>query len=229
MINRYTLINTSHLLNVFNNDSGKVIPIYNAFPTSQMPIITLSESNKMTLCYWGSTSEISKNKAPAERLINVNINKLKKSNMLLNQFKFNRCLIPCDGFFLWKKKNLKEKIPYYFKFIKEKYMYCIGIKDVYEDYSGNKFEYFSFLTTKSSFEWNKFTKNIPIVMDHRYLDIWFDKKSTFEKINSFLSTTKFTDFKNHTVSPYFEKNLNEKSLIEPKRSSNQYGNYSLFD
>ena len=109
MINRYTLINTSHLLNVFNNDSEKVIPIYNAFPTTQMPIITLSESNKMTLCYWGSTSEISKNKAPAERLINVNINKLKKSNMLLNQFKFNRCLIPCDGFFLWKKKKFKRK------------------------------------------------------------------------------------------------------------------------
>ena len=77
MINRYTLINTSHLLNVFNNDSEKVIPIYNAFPTSQMPIITLSESNKMTLLV-PSTSEISKNKAPAERLINVNINKLKK-------------------------------------------------------------------------------------------------------------------------------------------------------
>ena len=49
-------------------------------------------------------------------------------------------------FFYGKKKNLKEKIPYYFKFIKEKYMYCIGIKDVYEDYSGNKFEYFSFST-----------------------------------------------------------------------------------
>ena len=32
MINRYTLINTSHLLNVFNNDSEKVIPIYEELP-----------------------------------------------------------------------------------------------------------------------------------------------------------------------------------------------------
>ena len=64
----------------------------------------------------------------------------------------------------------------------------------------------------------------------RYFDIWFDRKSSYDKIYPFLSAIKFSHFNNYTVSPYFDdKNYNDASLIEPKESLNQYGNYSLFD
>ena len=230
MIDRYTLVNTSYVLKTFKNDGENFEPIYNAYPTKKLPIITLSKNDEISNFFWGSTRDMSKNNSLASRLINVDISKVKRSNVLFNQFKFDRCLIPCDGFYFWKKLNTKEKTPYYFKYIKDKLMYCAGIREKYEDFSGNRFYHFSFLTSSSSSEWKAFSNNSPLIVDMRYFDIWFDRKSSYDKIYPFLSAIKFSHFNNYTVSPFFDtKNSNDPSLIEPKDSLNQYGNYSLFD
>ena len=230
MINRYTLINISYVTKSFKFDEDKIKSINNAFPTKKLPIITFEDKEKISLNYWGSNDEFSRNNSLAKRLINVDISKVKKSNILSNQFKVNRCLIPCDGFYFWKNINSNDKRPYYFKFIKDKLTYCVGIRESFEDFSGNKFMYFYFLTSLSSLEWRSFTSRVPLSFDMRYLDIWFDKKSNFKKIFPFTNNLKFNDFSNHIVSPYFDKNnIDNKSLIKPKDSLNQYGNYSLFD
>ena len=117
-----------------------------------------------------------------------------------------------------------------FKYIKNKLIYCAGIREKYEDFSGNNFYYFSFLTSNSSSDWKPFTSKLPLEFDMRYFDIWFDKKSSINKILPFLSALKIQDYKNYIVSPYFQNvKLNNDSLIQPRKSINQYGNYSLFD
>ena len=230
MIDRYTLKNTSYILNSFDSKNKFLKPNFNANPTQKLPIITFNESKKISYEYWGSTKDITKNKPPALRLINVDFSKIKKSNMLFNSFKFERCLIPCDGFYFWKKINKSEKIPYYFNLTKDKIIYCAGVREKYEDFSGNNFYYFSFLTSNSSKDWRSFTNKLPLVFDMRYFDIWFDRKNSINKILPFLSTIKIDDFKYYVVSPYFQNDkLNNNSLIEPRKSINQYGNYSLFD
>ena len=230
MVDRYTLINSSFISSSFEIDIDNIKPNYNANPTQKLPIITFDKNKKVSYVYWGSTKEMTKNNPPAVRLINVELSKLKKSNMLLNTFKFDRCLIPCDGFYFWKKINKLEKTPYYFKYIKNKLIYCAGIREKYEDFSGNNYYYFSFLTSNSSSDWKPFTSKLPLEFDMRYFDIWFDKKSSINKILPFLSALKIHDYKNFIVSPYFQNvKLNNDSLIQPRKSINQYGNYSLFD
>jgi len=230
MISRYTLINIKYVKNSFHLDEGLTKSIYNAFPTKKLPIISIENNDKVSLNYWGSNDEFSRNNSLARRLINVDISKVKKSNILTNQFKINRCLIPCDGFYFWKNINSIDKRPYYFKYIKDKLIYCVGIRESFEDFSGNKFMYFYFLTSPSSLEWKKFTLRVPLFFDMRYFDIWFDKKSSINKILPFLSVLKIQDYKNYIVSPYFQNvKLNNDSLIQPRKSINQYGNYSLFD
>ena len=230
MVNRYTLINIRYVQKSFKIGEGIIKPIYNAFPTKKLPIITIDNKDNVSFNHWGSNNEFSRNNTLAKRLINVDISKVKKSNILTNQFKINRCLIPCDGFYFWKNINSNDKRPYYFKYIKDKLTYCVGIRESFEDFSGNKFMYFYFLTSPSSLEWRNFTSRVPLLFDMRYFDIWFDKKSTLKKILPFTNNLKFNDFSNHIVSPYFDKNnIDDKSLIERKDSLNQYGNYSLFD
>ena len=230
MVNRYTLRNIRYVQNSFKIGKDIIKPIYNAFPTKKLPIITIDDKENVSLNHWGSNNEFSRNNTLAKRLINVDISKVKKSNILINQFKINRCLIPCDGFYFWKNINSNDKRPYYFKYIKDKLIYCVGIRESFEDFSGNKFMYFYFLTSPSTLEWKSFTSRVPLLFDMRYFDIWFDKKSTLKKILPFTNNLKFNDFSNHIVSPYFDKkHIDDKSLIEPKDSLNQYGNYSLFD
>ena len=109
-------------------------------------------------------------------------------------------------------------------------IYCVGIRETFQDFSGNSFKYFYFLTDQSTEKWKKFTPKIPILFDIRYLDIWFSKKTSINKISSFINPIKFDDFNFYTVSPYFENNNRDDiSLINPSNNLNQYGNYSLFD
>ena len=51
----------------------------------------------------------------------------------------------------------------------------------------------------------KIHKSNSMFFDTRYLDIWFDKTSTFNKLNSFINPLRFEDFNNFSISPYFEK------------------------
>ena len=229
MVNRYTLSNISFISKTFKIDDKNIESIYNAFPTKKLPIITL-ENNNVKFDYWGSTDKFSKNNTLADRLINVDFNKAEKSNIISTQFKLDRCLIPCDGFYFWKNFSKKEKTPYYFKYTKEKLIYCVGIRETFQDFSGNSFKYFYFLTDQSTEKWKKFTPKIPILFDIRYLDIWFSKTTSINKISSFINPIKFDDFNFYTVSPYFENNNRDDiSLINPSNNLNQYGNYSLFD
>ena len=229
MVDRYSLIKVESISDFLLDDKNNLTPIYNASPTFELPIIDLN-LKRITQTLWGSSSYLSKNKSLAKRLVNLEVSKIKKSNILLNQFKFNRCLIPCDGFFFWKRINQKEKTPYYFSFQKDKLMYCVGIKEKYEDLSGDSFYYFSFVTSQSVNKWRKFTNQIPMFFDTRYLDIWFDKTSTFKKLNSFINPLRFEDFNNFSISPYFENmTIDDRRVVEPKNNLNQYGNYSLFD
>lgn len=229
MVNRYTLSNISFISKTFKIDDKNIESIYNAFPTKKLPIITL-ENNNVKFEYWGSTDKFSKNNTLANRLINVDFNKAEKSNIISTQFKLDRCLIPCDGFYFWKNFSKKEKTPYYFQYTKEKLIYCVGIRETFQDFSGNSFKYFYFLTDQSTEKWKKFTPKIPILFDIRYLDIWFSKKTSIKKISSFINPIKFDDFNFYTVSPYFENNNRDDiSLINPSNNLNQYGNYSLFD
>ena len=230
MVNRYTITNISFISKTFKINDEKIQSIYNAYPTKKLPIISLDNKESISYEHWGSTDEFSKNNTLANRLINVDLNKAKKSNIISNQFKIDRCLIPCDGFYFWKNYSHKEKSPYYFKFIKDKLIYCVGIRETFEDFSGNKFRYFYFLTERSSDKWKNFTSKIPLVFDIRYLDIWFSKKTSLNKIINFINPIRLDDFSFYTVSPYFESNdRNDISLINPSENINQYGNYSLFD
>ncbi len=230
MVNRYTLADISIISKTFKVDDENIMPIYNAFPTKKLPIISLNDSSNVSFEYWGSTDEFSKNNSLANRLINVDFSKVKKSNIISNQFKLDRCLIPCDGFYFWKNFSKKEKTPYYFKYTKDKLIYCVGIRETFQDFSGNNFKYFYFLTNQSTEKWKKFTPRIPILFDIRYLDLWFSKTTSITKISSFIDPIKFNDFDNYTVSPYFEnKNKDDISLINRINNLNQYGNYSLFD
>jgi len=230
MVNRYTLSNISFISKTFKLKDENNKPIYNAFPTKKLPIISIKGNGDLIFEYWGSSDKFSKKKSLADRLINVDFSKLKKSNIISNQFKLDRCLIPCDGFYFWKNFSKRDKTPYYFKYHKDKLIYCVGIRETFQDFSGNSFKYFYFLTNQSTEKWKKFTTKIPLIFDIRYLDLWFSKTTSISKISNFINPIKFDDFDYYTVSPYFEnQNKDDISLINHINNLNQYGNYSLFD
>ena len=85
MINRYTLVNIEYVRNSFELDEELTKPIYNAFPTKKLPIILIGDNEKVSFNHWGSNDQFSRNNTLAKRLINVDVSKVKKSNILTYQ------------------------------------------------------------------------------------------------------------------------------------------------
>ena len=230
MIKRYTLINISSISKTFKFSLENLNSIYNAYPTKKMPIVTLENNGEIKFEFWGTSNLLSNNNDISERLVSVDLSKVRNTNIYFSQFKLNRCLIPCDGFFLWKNLGGKDKTPYYFKYVKDKLIYCLGIKEVFEDLSGNTFSFFYFISSQSDKSWASYTKRIPLFFDIKYLDLWFSSISTIDSLYPFMKTIRFNDFSNYIVSPYFENNnIDNSSLIDMKKNMNQNANYRLFD
>jgi len=232
MIDRYVIEYNSNLIRKITN-SEKVDSFdsqYNAAPTKLLPIITIKSPNKLDFVHWGSTSDYAKKKPLADKLISLDVSTFSKSNMHYNLLISQRCIILCNGFYLWKETSKNEKIPYYFNHIKDKIMLCVGIKEKYEDFEGNTFNYFSFISKRSSHKWKEFSDNIPLVLDFDNINLWFDKNKRFDEILDLIYEPEISSFNYYTVSPFItDLSNNDKKLINPKNTSNQYGNYSLFD
>ena len=60
--------------------------------------------------------------------------------------------------------------------------------------------------------------------------MWFDKNKRFDEILDLIYQPEISSFNYYTVSPFIKDlSNNDKKLISPKKTSNQYGNYSLFN
>ena len=167
MIDRYVIEYDSNLISKIIN-SEKVDSFdsqYNAAPTKLLPIVTIKSPNKVDLVHWGASSDYAKKKPLADKLISLDLSTFSKSNMHYNLLMSQRCIILCNGYYLWKKTSKSEKTPFYFNYIENKIMLCVGIKERYEDFEGNTFDYFSFISKKSNNAWKEFSDSIPLVLD----------------------------------------------------------------
>src|SRR5687767_2573750 len=76
---------------------------YNAAPTQLLPVITTGSPAGVSLFYWGTSPEWSKNKTLSERSINLRAENFAEKPALKRALRKNRCIIPADGFYAWKK------------------------------------------------------------------------------------------------------------------------------
>ena len=121
-------------------------------------------------------------------------------------------------------------VRYYFKYEKSDLMLCAGIKEKYEDFEGNVFNYFSFITKRSNNDWKEYSRSVPLIIDYSNIKIWLEKQSRFDEILDLMHQPLISDFNYYSVSPFIsDLDNNDKNLIEPKQISDQYGNYTLFN
>lgn len=81
-------------------------PIYNVFPTSDVPVLTTSSDQPLQLIQWGT-------KVPTGFRVNVQAEKIGLEPMLLDAVQHRRCLILADGFFEWSVDD-RKKVGHYF-------------------------------------------------------------------------------------------------------------------
>jgi len=155
-------------------------PNYNAAPSFNMPVVTRNSPNKIEIMKWGFIPHWAKDPKIGFKMINARDDSVNKKASFRTPFNKQRCLVPANGFYEWKKDGT-NKIPYYFKLKDESLFAFAGMYDVWKDAEGREIRSYTIITTGP----NEITKPVhnrmPVILKPQDEDVWLDTE-TEEKV-----------------------------------------------
>ena len=205
-------------------------PNFNAAPTHLLPVITTISPQGISTFYWGTSPAWSKNKTLSEKIINIRTESIPEKPMLKKGLMKNRCIVPADGFYAWRKVGRKTSIPYRLVTNDQDLFSFAGIWEEFEDTDGNEFHTFSIITVESTGVVATIHERMPVIFTREQEEIWMDKHSTENDLLELLVPYPSEKINYYPVSPRINNaNMNVPSLIVPTPPADQFGNLTLFD
>lgn len=232
MIERYSITaSPSKIEQRFGTDVlDTYAPNFNAAPTHLLPVITTDSAHGISTFYWGTSPEWSKNKTLSEKIINIRAESILEKPVLKKGMMKNRCLVPADGFYAWRKVGKKTSIPYRLVTNDQDLFSIAGIWEEFEDNEGNELHTFSIITTESNRIVATIHERMPVIFTRENEEIWMDKHSTENDLLQLLVSYPPEKMNYYPVSPRINNaNTNVPSLIIPTPPADQFGNLTLFD
>src|SRR5688572_2820722 len=203
---------------------------YNAAPTHLLPVITSTSPNGISLFYWGTSPEWSKNKTVSERMINVRTENLSDKPALKRALRKNRCIIPADGFYGWKKVGKKTSIPYRFVLNSRDPFSIAGLWEEFEDTEGHEIQTFTMITHTSNELVNMVQERMPVILNRQTEKLWLDASSDEATLLGTVASYPAAAMSNYPVAPAIsDMKTDLPSMIIPTPPADQHGNLTLFD
>jgi putative SOS response-associated peptidase YedK len=232
MIERYSItVSPSQLAERFSVDVPDFYhPHYNAAPTQLLPVITSSDARGLSVFYWGTSPEWSKNKMPSEKSINIRMEHFEEKPALKRALMKTRCIIPADGFYAWKKVGKKTSIPYRVVPIHGEAFAFAGLWEEFEDTEGNEIQTFSMITIPSSNTIGAVSERMPFILNKENESDWLAPQTDESRILTILTEETKSVLNFYPVSPVISNTTRDlASMILPTPPSDQHGNLTLFD
>lgn len=230
MINRYSLTAESDTLSQrFNADPTPAYePAYNAAPTQLLPVMTQESPNGMSYFYWGAPPALAKQKPLGERLINTHAEVIVEKPAQRKKLRGQRCLIPADGFYLWKRIGKKTSAPYRFTLPDKALFSVAGFWEEYEDENNVPHHTYSMITTRANASVADFADRMPAILQPDREHEWLI--STDEAALVSLLVTPMVELVHYSVSSLVnDPSKNDRRVILPTPAADQFGNLTLFD
>jgi putative SOS response-associated peptidase YedK len=203
---------------------------YNAAPTHLLPVITSSSPRGVSLFYWGTSPEWSKNKLLSEKIINTRAEDFTEKTSLKKALRKTRCIIPADGFYAWKRVGKKTAIPYRFVLNSRDPFSFAGLWEEFEDTEGHEIQTFTLITTISNELVNLVQERMPVILTRQSEKLWLDSNSDEEGLLNLLTAYPAAAMNYYPVSPRIsDSHTDVPSLIVPTPPADQHGNLTLFD
>lgn len=226
MVDRYTLtLGADELALVLGADVPEdYASKYNAAPSKALPVITCTEKNKVNFFQWGLMAMWSNNRSMSPKFFNLHADSVITKSSYKRKLETHRCVIPMDGFYVWKQVAKKQVIPHYFFFPDKKVFSVAGIWEESED-SPNSF---IMITRNATNQLLDFQEDMPAILDAAATRTWLQSEDPSE-LEHLLQNSPKEQLTSHTVSPKIRDiENNDVSLIKPTPASDQHGNYTLF-
>lgn len=129
------------------NDIPLFTPRYNIAPSQPAPVIAkLQGETRLELFQWGLVPSWAKDPTIGNRMINARAETLAEKPSFRNLLGNQRCLIPANGFYEWRKEG-KGRVPMWFKLKKGEPLVIAGLWDSWKKPNGELLKTFTIITT----------------------------------------------------------------------------------
>jgi putative SOS response-associated peptidase YedK len=205
-------------------------PRYNVAPAQVMPVITNNNPNEFSFFRWGFIPNWSANPTVGTNLINARSEGIFTKAPFKQAIRSQRCIIPADGFFEWKKEG-KLKIPYRITLNSDEAFVFAGIWDSWEDPDTEDIiNTFSIITTQANSLMKELHDRMPVILPKDLEKTWLDKSLSDTDINMLMrpyDTDEMNYYKVNKIVNSADYDIPECIQVAPKIYPGE--TYSLFD
>ncbi len=181
MCGRYVIYQTKELAKRFQVPPDELDTLleelranYNVAPSQTLPVITQDDARHMKLMRWGLIPVWAKDEKIGFKMINARAETLFEKSTWKRPALKQRCLVPANGFYEWKKLD-DGKRPFY---IKPKDQELFSFAGVYDNWTsretGEVVQSYSIVTTKPNKEMTAIHDRMPVILQPEQEAHWLD-------------------------------------------------------
>jgi putative SOS response-associated peptidase YedK len=178
MCGRYTLSSGGEeLALLFDLAEIPAVPSrFNVAPTQEAAVVRVEspgEPRRLGMLRWGLVPYWAKEASIGNRMINARSESVAEKPAYRWSFRKQRCLIPTDGFYEWKKEG-KAKQPYFIHRKDAKPFALAGLWARWKDPERGPLDTFTILTTDANELIRPLHDRMPVILDPKDFGLWLD-------------------------------------------------------
>jgi putative SOS response-associated peptidase YedK len=180
MCGRYRLSTHPHALyeqfalELENPDEREVPPRYNIAPTQ--PVLAVRQRpdgrRELALLHWGLIPGWAKDPAIGNRMINARAETVGEKPSFRNALRRQRCLIPADGFYEWRKRGAGPKQPYDIARSDGAPFAFAGLWEHWQGPNGEEIESCAIITTAANGLMRRVHERMPVIVAPEAYGAW---------------------------------------------------------
>jgi putative SOS response-associated peptidase YedK len=203
-------------------------PNYNMAPGMAIPAITQEAPVEFSFLHWGMTIPHVKDKSKVKQVQIIDVASFPSQPYLQELLATNRCLIPADGFYQWKRVSKKGKVPYRVV-IKWNLPFALaGIWNVHDRNETQKDG--AVITMPSNSALQSICGYMPAILPLEHEKAWLYHNLSAAEALQLLLPYPAENMKAYPVSAQLlNSNQNTELLTKPAQPTDQFGNYILFE
>ena len=164
---------------VQNNEGVEDSDNYNAYPTQQLPIVKKDEDSlTLTNYHWGLVPKWSEKMTDFRPLNNARLETLMEKRTFSGLIKSQRCLVPANGYYEWRKNEEGKKFPYFLKREHNETLFFAGL------YQKNNNLEFSIITTEAQGEISDIHHRMPVILREEEIKNYLYSEDPMTFLNS---------------------------------------------
>lgn len=189
---------------------------YNATPGSFLPVLKTDSPLHAELMKWGLVPHWSKTATVKFSTINARAETVQTNPAFKDSFFHRRCLVPCLGFYEWRKNADGTKTPFFIHLTNQPFFAMAGIWDYWTDVEGKQFKSYAIITTAANSLMKPIHSRMPVILAKADEAAWVEPLTPGHQAFALLKPFDSTQMDVYQISSQVNNpRNNSKSLLQP--------------